>query len=117
MFRGNAIFPTLGRTLPVFEQSRPTGDQVTEAIRLLEHTRGDPSRLLTYVAGKPIRFTTGRTFPLREVAPEIRLALEMCAHEDTEQRALHGELKLLEREWREAETIARHADALAHGDA
>jgi hypothetical protein len=117
LFRGHSIFPTLGRTLPVFEQSRPTGDQVAEAIRLLEHTCGEPSRLLSYVAGKPLRFTTGRTFPLREVAPEIRLALEMCAHEDTEQRALHGELKLLEREWREAETIARHADALAHGDA
>ncbi|MNC99760.1 hypothetical protein D3C83_181540 [compost metagenome] len=72
--------------------------------------------MLSYVAGKPIRFTTSRTFPLREVAPEIRLALEMSAHEDTEQRALHGELKLLEREWREAEAIAVHADALARGE-
>lgn len=112
LFRGDTIFPTLGRTLPVFEQARPTTDQVNEAIRLLERTWGDPSQLLSYVAGKPIRFTTGRTFPLREVAPEIRLALEMLAHEDTEQRALHGELKLLEREWREAERVARIADGL-----
>jgi hypothetical protein len=113
LFRGDAIFPTLGRTLPVFERSRPTTDHVNEAIRLLELTWGDPTRLLSYVAGKPIRFTTGRTFPLREVAPEIRLALEMSAHEDTEQRALHGELKLLEREWREAERVAKIVDGLA----
>jgi hypothetical protein len=116
LFRGDAIFPTLGRTLPVFEHSRPSTDQVNEAIRLLELTWGDPARLLSYVAGKPVRFTTGRTYPLREVAPEIRLALEMTAHEDTEQRALHGELKLLEREWREAESIATHADSLARGE-
>ena len=115
LFRGDAILPALGRTLPVFEQARPRIEQVNEAIRLLELTWGDPSRLLGYVAGKPIRFTTSRTFPLMEVAPEIRLALEMSAHEDTERRALHGELKLLEREWREAEQIAVHADALARG--
>lgn len=112
LFRGDTIFPTLGRTLPVFEQSRPRSDQVDEAIRLLELTCGDPSRLLSYVAGKPIRFTTRRSFPLIEVAPEIRLALEMSAHEDTEQRALRGELKLLEREWREAEKVAAIADGL-----
>lgn len=40
------------------------------------------------------------------------LALEMALHEESERRALEGELALLESAWREAEEIARLADAL-----
>jgi hypothetical protein len=43
---------------------------------------------------------------------EIRLALEMAAHEDAERRALQGELAELERHWREAEEVAAIADGL-----
>jgi hypothetical protein len=38
------------------------------------------------------------------------LALEMATHEDTERRALEGELALLEKEWEQAEEIAGIAD-------
>lgn len=41
-----------------------------------------------------------------------RLALEMAANEDTERRALRGELAQLEEAWREAEEIAAIADRL-----
>jgi hypothetical protein len=41
-----------------------------------------------------------------------RLALEMAAHEETERRALEGELAELEEAWREADEIAAIADAL-----
>ena len=41
-----------------------------------------------------------------------RLALEMAAHEETERRALEGELAELEAAWREADEIASIADAL-----
>jgi hypothetical protein len=44
---------------------------------------------------------------------EIRFALEMAAHEDTERRAMEGELAELERRWRAAEEIAAIADRLA----
>ena len=44
--------------------------------------------------------------------PEIRLALEMAAHEEAERRALAGELEELEEAWREAEEIAAIADQL-----
>ena len=44
---------------------------------------------------------------------EIRLALEIAANEETERRAMAGELELLERAWREAEEIASLADDLA----
>jgi hypothetical protein len=40
------------------------------------------------------------------------LALEMALHEESERRALEGELALLEAAWREAEEIGRVADAI-----
>lgn len=43
---------------------------------------------------------------------ELRLAMEMAAHEDAERRAMQGELAELERHWREAEEWAAIADAL-----
>src|SRR5690606_12484426 len=110
IFHGQAILPTLGRTLPVFERRRPGRDQLEEAIRLLGLTGGDASRLYGYVLRGPAHLTTQRSYPLAEIAPEVRLALEMSAHEETERRALEGELKLLEREWREAERVAKIAD-------
>ncbi len=41
-----------------------------------------------------------------------RLALEMAAHEESERRAMSGELADLEAAWREAEEIAEIADAM-----
>lgn len=50
--------------------------------------------------------------PLIRLPLVDRLALEMAANEDTERRALAGELLELERAWREAEEIASIADGL-----
>jgi hypothetical protein len=47
-----------------------------------------------------------------ETTPASRLALEMALHEETERRALDGELAMLEGMWREAEEIASIADRL-----
>ena len=41
-----------------------------------------------------------------------RLALEMAANEDTERRAMEGELTELERAWRDAEEVATIADGM-----
>ena len=41
-----------------------------------------------------------------------RLALEMALHEESERRAMQGELEELERAWREAEEIAGISDNL-----
>jgi hypothetical protein len=49
---------------------------------------------------------------LFSAAPVPGLALEMALHEETERRALHGELAMLKAMWREAEEIASIADAL-----
>jgi hypothetical protein len=70
---------------------------------------------------------TGRTFwgnggigsepstSLLDVPMVDRLALEMAAHEETERRALEGELAELAAAWREADEIATIADALLAG--
>ncbi|MBB4636821.1 hypothetical protein [Longimicrobium terrae] len=44
--------------------------------------------------------------------PVISLALEMALHEESERRAMEGELSALEAMWREAEQIAAIADRL-----
>jgi hypothetical protein len=67
---------------------------------------------------------TGRTFwgrggigsepatALLDVPLVDRVALEMAAHEESERRALEGELEELAEAWREADEIATIADAL-----
>ncbi|NIR46786.1 MAG: hypothetical protein GWN99_20460 [Gemmatimonadetes bacterium] len=49
---------------------------------------------------------------IKSMRPEVRLALEMAANEETERRALQGELRELEAAWREAEAVAAIADRL-----
>ena len=53
---------------------------------------------------------------LAHLPKEIRLALEMATHEDTERRALEGELALLEDAWKQAEEIAAIADDMFVSD-
>ena len=47
---------------------------------------------------------------LKNLPTAGRLALEMATHEDSERRALEGELHILEEAWKEAEEIAGIAD-------
>ncbi|HEV8598013.1 MAG TPA: hypothetical protein VGQ69_01480 [Gemmatimonadales bacterium] len=50
--------------------------------------------------------------PLPRLPLVDRLALEMAANEDTERRALEGELAVLESAWRQAEEIAAISDGM-----
>lgn len=56
----------------------------------------------------------GGSFPVvpRRISAEEALALEMALHEESERRALEGELGALEAAWRDAEEIAAIADVL-----
>jgi hypothetical protein len=47
---------------------------------------------------------------LKNLPAEMRLALEMVSHEESERRAMDGELALLESAWKEAEEIAAISD-------
>ena len=112
LFTGNELLPALGWLLPALDQGATSRPHVSEAVRLVE-TATSHDRLLEYVVGRPLRFATQRHYALRDVPVAVRLALEMVVHEDTEQRAMTGEPKLLERQWREADRLAVIADGLA----
>ncbi|HEX8851816.1 MAG TPA: hypothetical protein VF761_19970 [Gemmatimonadaceae bacterium] len=53
---------------------------------------------------------SARPFTLGRLAEGNRVALEMAASEESERRAMEGELALLEEAWKEAEEIAAIAD-------
>ena len=55
---------------------------------------------------------TGLGRKLQDLPNASRLALEMATHEESERRAMQGELALLEAAWRQAEEIAKIADNL-----
>ena len=86
-------------------------EQVDRAVAWLEKDR-DPQNLFGraarhYGAGSPAEGAAIGALPAG-----LRLALEMAINEDTERRALEGELHLLEAAWRDAEEIAGIADNL-----
>jgi hypothetical protein len=85
--------------------------EVQGAVRRIEHA-GDAQRYFAAAEGEARKLGWGYQ-EVWNMPHEIRLALEMAAHEDAERRALDGELAELERQWRAAEEIAAIADSLA----
>jgi hypothetical protein len=82
-----------------------------DAVSLLEQA-GSAAEFLARVGGE------GRPLAKRDdmknhLVPSASLAVEMALHEESERRAMEGELALLESAWREAEEIAGIADGLA----
>jgi hypothetical protein len=82
--------------------------QVVDAVGLLESV-GDPDRYFGHVAR---RSTALGDLAIAHLPAEVRLALEMSAHEESERRAMEGELETLREEWESAEEIAAIADDL-----
>jgi hypothetical protein len=79
---------------------------------------GDATRFLRKTAYRFSRFhgkrmmASYRRIGAMSLLPVERLALEMAVHEESERRALEGELARLAEEWREAEEVAAIADGL-----
>jgi hypothetical protein len=105
--------------LPLVNGSGARASRVLGAVGLLEELGGAEhafSRAAARVREWGARQTFGDTGALLFLPEEVRLALEMAAHEEQERRALEGELAALERAWRDAEAIAAIADELALPD-
>jgi hypothetical protein len=104
-----------GKLLPKVNTYGGSGAQVRSAVGLIEDA-GDPERLYRKAAREEGYMTTALfdrdASVIRSMHPEVRLALEMAAHEEAERRALEEDLKELERDWRDAEVIAAIADRL-----
>lgn len=98
------------------------GSESVEFVKLphLQRLRLTGSMVLPWVRspGQPARnpgFDSG-SFLLISLPRPDRLALEMWLSEEDEAKALAGELSLLERQWKEAEELAKIADSLAVSD-
>ncbi len=99
----------------------PPGPSLRRAERRARRARGErigPRKIIGTFRGerldvRPDGVKVGQRSAPRNFLPRTEaLALEMALHEEAERRAMEGELAILEDAWREAEQIARIADAL-----
>lgn len=111
--RGENAMRAAAQLLPVLNSKGASSKQIKDAVVLAtEHE--DPAitfeRAVRLAWTKPSWKSYGHGAILGLVSPELRLALEMVSHEDSERRAFEGELYVLEDAWREAEEIAAISD-------
>jgi hypothetical protein len=103
---GQPAVEALGKLLPQLNRFGGSRDRVKEAVSLIEQ-ESDPLRFFDVAARQAMSRSKAKIASLPEAT---RLALEMAAHEESERRALEGELALLEQAWKEAEEVAAIAD-------
>ena len=114
---GDQALRAAGALLPRINRTGGGAGAVRAAVALVEHTP-DPAALFALMAAEQRRRFRERSWQwgdegmVQQFGPDIRLALEMAAHEEQERRATEGELAELERAWQEAEQIAAIADDL-----
>lgn len=112
---GNNALPLLREYLPRINRTGAPGARVTDAVRMLDNVgtaEGFPRWAASMRREWSAKATWGDMGDIAYIPAPARLALEMALNEDTERRALEGELHLLETAWREAEEIARIADIM-----
>lgn len=103
-----------GQLFPWINRSGSSADGVERAVRQIERA-GSPAALFHGAANRLQErhgaLVSGEGL-VRRAPEELRLALEMAAHDDLELQAAMGDLEKLENAWKEAEEIARIADSL-----
>jgi hypothetical protein len=113
---GRSALEAAGRILPAVNEWGGSEAEVRNAVEIIEESRS-AERLFASAAEKasanrPLGVFERPNARLNKLDRQTRLALEMASHEDSERRALEGELTTLEQAWREAEEIASIADGL-----
>ena len=116
--KGEQALKAAGKLLPAVNEEGAKTRDVQTAVQLISEA-ADPNELFNRYAGVGGRPARSRIQPrindtlghrLDALPKEVKLALEMAAHEEQERRALEGELAILEAAWREAEEVAKIAD-------
>jgi hypothetical protein len=107
VFTGVEAVHVAGLLLARINGSGAPAADIQLAVDILER-HGDAARCFQYAANRPEH----ERHRLAKLPVEIRLALEMAAHEETERQAIEGELSRVVRAWRSAEEIAAIADEL-----
>jgi len=112
---GDPAIRAAGVLLPHLNRQGGSARDVQRAVEYLEEA-ASPDKLFQSAAvairkaGNDRLFTSRQRDLLKHLPTAGRLALEMASHEETERRALEGELHILEAAWRDAEEIAGIAD-------
>jgi hypothetical protein len=96
-----------GYVLPAINWAGAERREVQDAVQLIEQSRRSPADFVHDIARG-----AGGGRRVQELPNATRLALEMASHEESERRAMEGELALLEAAWKQAEEIAKIADNL-----
>jgi len=109
LLTGDDALRAAATLLPAVNAAGASRRDVQSAVEILSEIP-EPSRLFAKYAANPAPWS--KAGYLSYLPKPARLALEMASHEDTERRALEGELHLLESAWRDAEEIASIADGL-----
>ena len=113
---GEDALRAAGALLPHFNQGGGSEGDVSRAVSYLEEA-SDTVALFARAAhaiehrNRGLRRTT-TPHALKNLPTAGKLALEMATHEESERRALEGELEVLADAWKEAEEIAAIADDL-----
>jgi hypothetical protein len=115
--RGDDALRVASQLLPAINSSGAKRGEVNDAVRMIGDS-ADPGALFKRYAtiGTFLKWPRRRDLPDSEgrlignLPKEVRLALEMATHEESERRALEGELALLDAAWQSAEEIAAISD-------
>jgi hypothetical protein len=112
---GQVAMPLLRRVLPQVNRGGARRAVIQDGVQLIEQA-GGPDHFARWATGKrrewAARSSFGDTGDLNYIPVAARLAFEMALHEDTERRAMEGELAVLAAAWEQAEEIAQIADKL-----
>jgi len=114
VLEGEAALRAAGAVLPLLNRGGGSATDVQRAVDIVEQAT-TPAQLFARaaedLAGRDgSAFGSRRKRALKRVPLTTLLALEMAAHEESERRALEGELFVLEEAWKQAEEIAAIAD-------
>jgi hypothetical protein len=114
VLRGEAATTALARLMVHVNEQGAPAHAVQASLQRLARAGSPDACLHAIAANGPVLATKNDVefsggIPLEQ---HDALALEMALHEETERRALDGELAMLEAMWREAEEIASIADRL-----
>jgi hypothetical protein len=114
-FRGPEAERVAGLIVPRLNTMGGNKATVQDAVRQID-AHGGPQGFLHFAIESardiPPRSGLNRMGAVAALPTATRLALEMALHEESERRALEGELQILEDAWRQAEEIASISDDL-----
>ncbi len=112
---GDAAVPLLRSVLPSVNRAGARRGLIQDGVQLIEEA-GGPEHFARWATRQrrawAARSSFGDTGDLNYIPVAARLAFEMALHEDSERRAMEGELSELAAAWEQAEAIAAIADRL-----